>query len=729
MNKILLRTILSGLLLFFISSLPVKAQHTLRTPDLRSIMGGVFYPRSAGGDFRSTPDGEYYTTANDKHTAITRSAFSTGEVVETLFDITKARDCTFKSFDDYIIGPEGRYILLLTQVEPIYRRSYTADVYVYDTKRNLVAPLSEKGGRIMIPTFSEDGRMVAFVRDNNIFIKKFDFDTEVQVTTDGKRNEVINGATDWVYEEEFAQTNLMTWSPDGAFLAYVRTDESKVPTYEMPFYLNRLYPENYTYKYPVAGEVNSTVSLYVYNVADRAKKAVDVELPNDGYIPRISFTTKSDELAVITLNRRQNHIKLQYVNPRSLLPRLILEEKNDRYIDEMAYSSIQFLPDGFVFLSERDGWQHAYLYSNTGVQKRKITVGEYDVTDFYGVDTDGTVYYQSAEEGPARRSVYAINAKGRKTKLSQHIGTNEAIFSSNFKYYINTYSSAKATPRVELFATKKPNNALRALEDNAALDSRTSMFSLAEKQFMMLPTANGQELSAWIMKPVDFDESKEYPLLMVQYSGPNSQEVLDRYGIGWEQYLVSEGYIVACVDGRGTGARGEEFRKCTYLELGVRESEDQIAAAKALGELPYIDASRIGIWGWSYGGYNTLLSMCRGEGVFKVGIAVAPVTDWRFYDTIYTERFMRTPQENKAGYDKSAVKTYAKGLQGKLLIIHGSADDNVHVQNVMDFTEELVQKNLPFDMAIYTDKNHGIYGGMTRLHLYERKFRYLQENL
>ena len=706
----------------------LAAQQAGRTMTIEEINSGAFASRSAGRGMRSMSDGLHYTMMDKAHKAILRYSFATGQLVDTLFSVDKARECEFKTFDDYILEPQGHHILLLRDKKAVYRRSWTADAYHYDVRRNRVEPLSERGGKVMIPTFSPDGRMVAFVREGNIFIKKFEYDTEVAVTSDAARNKVMNGTTDWVYEEEFEVTKLLTWSEDNNYLAYVRTDESKVEEYSMPIYGGRQYPSLYTYKYPKAGTPNSEVSVHIYNVGDRSKKQLDFGDSKPYYIPRIEFVGRDGNLAVFSLNRQQNHFRLYYVNDKTLLPKLILEERNKAYVDSRYLQHCHFVPGGFVYISERDGYRHLYSYSDKGVLQRQITSGKYDVMDFYGADAAGNMYYQAADASPMRRSVYRIDPKGVKTRLDGGEGTNNAIFSQNFAYYISTFHNAHTPTVTAVYATGKPKP-LRTLEDNAALRSKLAGYRISPKEFITVRNAEGQSLNAWIVKPLGFDASKKYPVLMVQYSGPDSQQVLDSYGYGWEQVLAAEGFIVACVDGRGTGARGEEWRKCTYLRLGVKESADQIAAAKSLSQLPYVDGSRIALWGWSFGGYNTLMSLCHGGTTFKLGIAVAPVTDWSYYDTIYTERYMRTPRENPEGYKASSVLEVAANLRSRLLLIHGSADDNVHVQNAMDVAERFVQADLPFDMAIYTDKNHSIYGGKTRDHLYKKMIAYLKAHL
>ena len=707
----------------------VAAQTGNKQVELKEITDGKFRQVTNIGEMRSLPDGEHYTAINKDKSMIIKYSYRTGNPVDTLFNARAARECTFTDFDGYTISSTGHHILIWREREPIYRRSFRAVVYDYDVRRNYVKPISDVSGKQMIPTFSPDGRMCAYVRDNNIWIRKFDYDTEVQVTKDGEVNKILNGITDWVYEEEFAVTNLMAWSPDSEYLAFVRFDESEVPEYAMQMYGDGVYPGFYKYKYPKAGEKNSKVSVHAYSVATRDTKELKIPLSGEVYIPRISFTREADQLAVMTLNRQQNQFNMYYINPKSGVSRLILHEENKCYVDSEWLNSIHFLADGFTYVSEQDGYSHIYLYSPTGVLRRQVTQGNWDVTAFLGVDEKtNAYYYESAEESPIRRSVYKIDAKGKKTKLSTGVGMNHAVFSDNFAYFVNTYSNANTPARITVNETKSLKE-LRVLQDNAKLKNLLQEYRVATKEFMKIHTASDYELNAWIVKPLDFDPSKKYPVLMTQYSGPNSQEVLDEYSFDWEQYLAAKGFIVACVDGRGTGARGEAFRKCTYMRMGELESRDQVEAAQALGELPYIDKERIAIWGWSFGGYNTLMALSVGKGTFKVGIAVAPPTDWKYYDTVYTERFMRTPQENFEGYAATSPLRKVKDLQGKLLLIHGTADDNVHFMQTLEYAEALVQANKQFDMHVYKDRNHSIYGGNTRYHLYTKMSNYLFENL
>ena len=705
------------------------AQDGSKRISLSDIIDGTFRQEISVGEMRSLPDGEHYTAMNKERTMIIKYSYRTGQPVETLFDVKNARECTFDDFENYEISSTGHRILIFREREQIYRRSFRADVYDYDVRRRMVKPLNESGKKIMIPTFSPDGRMCAYVEDNNIWIKKYDYDTETQVTKDGEVNKIINGATDWVYEEEFSVTNLMAWSPDSEYLAYVRFDETDVPEYSMAMYGDSYYPSETRFKYPKAGDRNSIVTLHSYNVETRDIKTLEAPVDENSYIPYIQFAAEPSQLAVMTLNRRQNIFNMYHANPKSGVFKLILKDENKAYVDSEWMKEIQFSKSGFLYVSEQDGYAHIYQYSPNGVMQRQVTTGNWDVTRLIGKDeATGTIYYESAEESPLRRSVYSIDTKGKKTRLSTLNGTNSATFSAGYAYYVNRFSSVDTPTKITVHETKTGRE-LRVLQDNAPLQGKLQEYAFSPKEFTTITTSSGEEFNAWVVKPANFDESKKYPVVMFQYSGPNSQQVLDRFGLDWEQYLATNGYICVCVDGRGTGARGEAFRKSTYMRVGYLEPRDQAAAAVALGKLPYIDANRIAIWGWSFGGYNTLMAMTVGNGVFKAGVAVAPVTDWRYYDTVYTERFMRTPNENKKGYDETSAIKLAKDLQGKLLLIHGTADDNVHFKQSMDYAEALVQAGKQFDMHVYRDRDHGIRGGNTRMHLYTRMSNFIFDNL
>ncbi|MBM6806414.1 S9 family peptidase [Bacteroides caecicola] len=709
---------------------------------LQDVANGTYRAQSIHG-LKPMLDGEHYTQISPDHKRIVKYSFKTGEEVGTVFDVATARNHTLKSFDDYILSPDESLILIQTETKPIYRRSFTAVYYIYNVKNRTLEPLSE-GGPQQVPLFSPDSHQIAFVRNNNIFLVKLLFgNSESQVTKDGEYNKVLNGIPDWVYEEEFGFNRAFDFSADSRMIAYIRFDESQVPMFSFPEYKGMFpsrdeyasYPGAYTYKYPKAGETNSTVSVHTFDIKSRVTRKMNLEMDADGYIPRIKFTSDPEKLAIMTLNRHQNRFNVYMANPRSALCKTVIRDEAEQYIKEQAYSDIVFYPENIVMMSERDGYNHLYLYSIGGNLIKQITSGRFEVKEFLGWDQKTNVfYYTSNEESPLRSAVYKVDGKGKKTKLSTRVGTNNALFSKNFAYYINTYSS-KDTPTLITLNNNKGKE-MATLMDNAELKSKVANLNMPTKEFFTFKTPDGVELNGWMMKPAHFDPNKKYPVIMHQYSGPGSQQVLDRWGIGsfgdggmFEAYMCDKGYIMVCVDGRGTGGRGAAFEKCTYLFLGVKESKDQAAAAHYLSTLPYIDGTRIGIWGWSFGGYNTLMSMSEGSGAFKAGVAIAAPTDWRFYDSVYTERFMRTPKENGEGYDAGSPIKQAAKLQGKLLLIHGTADDNVHFQNCAEYSEALVQANKQFDMQVYTNRNHGISGGNTRNHLMNRVADFFIENL
>lgn len=696
---------------------------------LQDIVGGKSYARGVSSVV-SSADGMHYYQADAKNTAVIKYAYASGKAVDTLFSTRKARECTFDSFQGFLVSPDENRVLLYREREQIYRHSFKASYYYHDVRRNLVRKLTENKSKQMIPTFSPDGKMVAYVCNNNIWLAKFDFDTESQVTKDGELNKIINGATDWVYEEEFATTRLMEFSPDNRMFAFVRTDESEVPEYQFQTYNQQLYPGFYTYKYPKPGEKNATVECRVFDIEARTTRTMNVPLDKDGYIPRIQFTREADQLAVMTLNRNQNRFDMYFVNPRTTVAKLILRDENKYYVDSDFLKTIYFMPNRFTYISEKDGYSHIYIYANTGTLQKQLTSGKYDVKSLLAVNPEtSTVFYEAADESPLRRNIYKINIdKGAPVRLSKKAGYNAASFSENGKFFVNRWSDSRTPTVTTLFDAN--GKQLRVLEDNNAVTQRLAEAALPQKEFVTVPAADGTtQLNGWILKPKNFNPAKKYPLVMIQYSGPNSQQVLDRYGADWELALLNEDILVACVDGRGTGSRGEEFRKCTYMNLGIKESDDQVAAAHYFGTLPYIDKDRIGIWGWSYGGYNVLMSMSRGNGAFKAGVAIAAVSDWRFYDTVYTERFMRTPQQNKQGYDNGSAIKIADKLQGNLLLVHGTSDDNVHFQQAMEYTRALIAADKPFDMFVFPDKDHFIMGGNSRLYLYKKVIDFYKKNL
>lgn len=714
------------LFLCFVSSiLLLQAQNYT----LKDLVDGRF---SAKGirQMESSADGIYYYQMNPGNTAVVKFSYATGNAVDTLFNTRKARECTFDTFQGFLVSPDENRVLVYRDKEQIYRHSFKATYYYHDVRRNMVRALTGNPSKQMIPTFSPDGKMLAYVSDNNIWLAKFDFDTESQVTKDGQINNIINGATDWVYEEEFATTRLMEFSPDSKLLAFVRSDESQVRQYQFQTFNQELYPGFYTYKYPKPGEKNSSVELRVFDIDARTTRKMDVPLDADGYIPRITFTGNAEELVAMTLNRNQNRFDMYFVNPRTTVAKLILREENKYYVDSERLNEIYFLPNRFTYVSEKGGFSHIYIYGYTGTLQKQLTSGQFDVTKLLAVDAQtNTVFYEAADESPLRRNVYKINIdKGQPQKLSVRQGYNNALFSNSGKFFVNLFSDSNTPAVITMHdATGKE---LRLLEDNKEAAAQWASAQFPKKEFISVLAADGiTQLNGWIIKPNNFNASKKYPVVMIQYSGPNSQQVLDRFNADWYYALANEGFVVASVDGRGTGARGEEFRKQTYMNLGVKESDDQAAAARYLATLPYVDGNRIGIWGWSYGGYNVLMSMSRGNGIFKAGVAIAPVTDWRFYDTVYTERFMRTPQQNASGYSAGSAVALASQLQGKLLLIHGTTDDNVHFQNAIEYSRALIAAGKHFDMFYFPDKDHFIAGGNSRLYLYEKVIEFYKKNL
>ena len=687
--------------------------------DYSALRDGTFEQKTVSG-VRSLSDGERYTTMSDGR--VLCFSYRTGEPAGVLFDASAAEPRI--EFTDYVLSADERRLLLTTDVEPIYRHSFTAEYWIYDRQDGSLRRLSQ-GGPQQQAQFSPDGSWVAFVRGGNLFVADPTAGSERQLTFDGRFNHIINGLPDWVYEEEFSFARAFAWSPDGRKIAYLRFDESRVKQYNMNRFAGGLYPETYTFKYPKAGEQNSVVELYCCDAADGSTVRMDTGEQTDQYIPRL-FWTPTGQLGFYRLNRLQNHFEVLLCDS-SGASRVVYDERNDRYVERVDGRTVTFLPDGdrFVVRSERDGFMHLYLYGVSEGLLGRITSGEWEVTELLGIEGD-RVYYLSTETSPLRRDLYTVRLDGRgKRRLTGGDGTYRIAPSRGFRYFISYFSNVRTPNRVTLH--RSDGRLVRTLEDNAALRTKLDELQVPVKEFFRFATSEGVELNGYMVRPNGFDSSRRYPVLMTQYSGPGSQQAADRWTIGWEDVLVQQGYIVACVDGRGTGFRGEEFKKCTYGELGKYETVDQIEAARYLASLPYVDPDRIGIYGWSYGGFMALNCILKGNDVFRAAIAVAPVTSWRFYDTIYTEIYNGLPQDNPSGYDDNSPIHFADRLKGKLLIAHGTGDDNVHIQNTYEMITKLVEYDKPFELYVYPDRNHGM--GPSRHHLMERCIEFVQRNL
>ena len=698
---------------------------------LEDIWTGAF--RTEGMDaLHSMKNGQQYSVLNFDRTSGTTSIdvydYKTLKKVKTLVNSNQLE--AIPNFSDYTFSEDESNILLATDVTRIFRRSSLGIYYVYNTKTNDLSLVAEE--QIQEPTFSPDGTKIAYGYKNNLFVKDLSSETTTQITFDGEKNKIINGITDWVYEEEFGFVRAFEWNAASDKIAFIRFDETQVPEFSMDVYGSALYPTQDVFKYPKAGETNALVSLHLYELKTDTVTEVKVNKDyTDFYIPRIKWTNDPDVLSAHYLNRHQNELDLWFIDAKNQTATLVLEERDVAYVD--VTDNLTFLKDNsFIWTSEKDGYNHIYHYSKEGDLINQVTKGNWEVTNYYGYDEKShRIFYQSTENGSINRDIYSIKLNGRdKERLTKSEGTNRASFSADFSYFINTFSNASTPPEYTL-NDAKTGDLIKSIKDNDKLSETLLDYKTSKKEFSTIHV-NGNDLNMWMIKPADFDASKEYPLFMYQYSGPGSQSVSNTWNSAndyWYQYLAQKGYIVACVDGRGTGYKGADFKKVTQKELGKYEVEDQIEAARQLGKLPYIDASRIGIWGWSYGGFMSSNALFKGNDVFKMAIAVAPVTSWRFYDSVYTERYMTTPQENPSGYDDNSPINHVDKLKGDFLLIHGTADDNVHVQNTMRMVEALVQANKQFEWMIYPDKNHGIYGGNTRLHLYTKMSDFIDRTL
>jgi len=697
------------------------------------MKGYKFYPRGVRG-ISPLNNGEHFSKVQSD--SLNVYSYKTGDFVDVIVttdELIPKGDTLPISLNGYRFSKDESKILFPTETESIYRRSSKSNYFIFDRETRKLTALSGNGKQ-RLADFSPDVSKVAFVRENNIFITDLQTGEEKQITFDGKDRHIINGTTDWVYEEELSLVKGFHWSPEGDKIAFMRFDESDVKEWTLTYY-GELYPEEHSYKYPKAGEDNSVVTVLVYDLKSGKTIPMDIGDETDQYIPRIRWTPVENQLAIYRLNRLQNKLELLFSDATSGSSKVIYTEENKYYIEDGNYDNITFLKDGdrMILNSEQSGYNHIYLFNIENQELQQITSGNWDVTDLIGVDQDKErIYYQSAEVSPMDRNVYSIgfNGKGKK-ELTPEAGSNSARFSRNYKYFIKTWSDAK-TPSVYTVNYGKNGKLIRVLEDNQKLRETLAEYPLSPKELFTFTTSEGIELNGWKIMPFDFDPNKKYPVLFDIYGGPGSQTVRNSFGRGsmWNQYLAQEGIMIVSVDSRGSGARGEEFKKITYQQLGKYETIDLVEAGKYLQSLPYVDGDKIGIFGWSYGGYMSALCMTKGAEVFDVGIAVAPVTTWRYYDNIYTERFMRTPQENPDGYDDNSPINHAEKLEGKFLLIHGMTDDNVHPQNTYDFATALVAADKDFEFMVYPNSNHGIYTGRnTRFHLYKKMTNFLLENL
>ena len=727
--------------------------------DLKEVTRGAFRGESLSA-VEPLAGGETYAQISRDGKQIVSYSFRTGKQVGVLFDVSTARGASLERIDGYIMSPTGKRILIQTATKPIYRRSFTATYYIYTIANNTLEPLSD-GGPQRTPLWSPDGEQIAFVRDNNIFLVKLLYgNAESQVTKDGKWNEVINGVPDWVCEEEFSHNRVMVFSADGRQIVWVRYDETAVKEQTLP-----LAPADwtgtvgapkavaawvwkdggYSYKYPLPGEQNSRLTLLSYDIKSHQTRTMQLPLDADGYIPRILPTSDATKVAVFTLNRHQDCLRIYMANPLTTLCQLVVEDKVDKYINESVFANVKITDHNIVLTSERDGYNHVYLYNLNGQLLRSVTAllpatagdgaGTLVVNDVYGYDeTTGDLYFAALADGPLDQRVYVSHKNGKTDCLTPKAGWTSAIFAADCKSFISTWSDLNTPPVYTL--CNNQGKVLTTLIDNKALADKYAACDMGTKELFTFTTSEGVKLHGWMVKPVGFDPQKRYPVVMYQYGGPGNQQVKNAWGVGMngqgailEQYLAQQGYVVVCVDNRGTGGRGAAFEKCTYLRLGELEAKDQVEAALWLGQQSYVDKDRIGIWGWSYGGWNTLMSMSEGREVFCCGVAIAPPTCWRYYDSVYTERFMRTPQENASGYDEVNPIARADKLHGALLLCHGLADDNVHYQNTADYVEALVQADKDFRQLVYTNRNHSIYGGNTRHHLFRQCFNFMNDHL
>lgn len=715
----------------------VSAMNAAEKLDLKSITLGEFQPTYVTGINPIDGTDLYASISNDGKEVVCYS-FKTGKQVSVLFSLHEVK-APFGAIDGYVMSPDGKQLLVIANRRAVYRRSFKAEYFIYNIVSKSLRKLSD-GKDQQVATWSPDSKHIAFVKENNLYVT--DGNKEVQITNDGKVNEVINGIPDWVYEEEFSFNRAFAWNADGTSIGWIRFDESHVKTYSLQLFEGSSptrpefhnYPGEYSYKYPKAGQENSKVSLWSYDLKKGVTTRLNVPLEADGYYPRIKTSPDANSLIVYTMNRHQDDMRLYSVNPATGNSKLLIKESVPKFVKEEVIEN-SIVGKRYILLpSDRDGYMHLYLYDIDGRKIRQVEKGSYDVTDIYGMNENtGDIYFQAAMLNAHDRQVYVAHKNGKVERLTDAEGANSAYFSGDYRYFVNTWSSY-SHPQVFTVRNNK-GKVIKVLEDNKLLLEKTQKYNWGKREPFSFVTSEGVRLDGWMIKPLDFDATKKYPVILFQYSGPGNQQVLNSWNTGsmgqggaFDYYLAQEGFVVACVDGRGTGGRGVDFEKSTYLRLGDLESKDQVETALYMGSLPYVDRDNIGIWGWSYGGFNTLMSMSEGRPVFKAGVAVAPPTCWRFYDTIYTERYMRTPQENADGYKVNPTER-VNMQHGALLICHGMADDNVHPQNTFEYSEAMVQADKDFKEVLYTNRNHGIFGGNTRNHLLRQITNWFKEHM
>ena len=727
---------LSAIILFAVCQLMAFQKLTIA-----DITSGKFAAAMIS-EIRPVPNTDQYACVSDDQTRIDLYSFKTGKQVQTLFDVNNTQGESIKKVEGYILSPDGSKLLIQTGTKKIYRRSFTAEYYIYTIRSRKLERLSVNGPQ-QSPVWSPDGHKIAFVRANNIYLVKLLYDNaESQVTKDGKLNEIINGIPDWVNEEELSTSSSMVFNADGTMICWIKYDERAVKEYSLQLFKGSHpthkefdnYPGFYSYKYPKAGEVNAQVSAWAYDIQSHKTTRLQVPLDKDGYMPRIKATSEPNKILVFTLNRLQDNLTLYSVNPRTTLSQLLINEKADKYVKEESIEGVIVAQNSIILPSDRDGFMHLFEYSMNGTLKRKIGDGKFDITKVYGYDEKtGDIYYQAAALNSHDRQVYVAHKNGKVERITRQEGWNDAIFSGNFQFFVNTWSDYNTPYRYAILTNY--GKEIVGLELNESLKKTIFEYGFSKREPFSFTSKEGITLDGWMVKPLDFDKNRRYPVVLFQYSGPGSQQVKNSWSAGsmgqggaFDSFLAQQGFIVVCVDGRGTGGRGSEFEKCTYLRLGLLEAKDQIETAQWLSTLPYVNASSIGIWGWSFGGFNTLMSMSDGSALFKAGVAIAAPTNWKFYDTIYTERYMRTPKENPKGYEDNPIQRADK-LSGALLLCHGVADDNVHPQNAFEYAEALVQADKDFREIYYTNRNHSIYGGNTRNHLLRQISNFFIEQL